>query len=191
MKLTVLKSELKKLPLEIRSFLKRIILIFIVWKLAYFFIIKPNRFLDVPLTNLVAKNSIFILQNIYKDSYFEVQKTPVLNQQDFYNVKILKNSKKVIGISDPCNALELIILYISFIFALPQKFSRIFLFSIVGIFLIHILNIARVVTLTYLNIIKNINVDIAHHYVFKVIIYIFIFGGWYLYLNRKPKNDEL
>jgi hypothetical protein len=45
------------------------------------------------------------------------------------------------------------------------------------------------VVLAMLNINRSLYVDFAHHYLFTMVVYIAIFAGWALYINKTTLNE--
>lgn len=190
-------SNVKKIWLElpslVRVFLMRSLVIFFVWKLSYHLYLKPHRILDKPLTHLVAKQTSFVLSKLYSNYTFRTISYIPNNNVDFYYELILKDSAKCIAIVDPCNALELIILNIGFLLAIPLKERKIklILFLIAGTLLIHFFNVLRCSAIAYLNIEKSWSTEVAHHYIFKTLMYVLIFAGWMLFVkDEKITNVE-
>jgi exosortase/archaeosortase family protein len=181
---------LKEIPLEIRKFLIRACIIFLLWKFCYYLILKPNRVIDKPLTIQTTKSTLFVLQSFYTNSTFIITEKNPSNKIDFYSLAIIKDGRKILGIADPCNALELIVLFFSFLICMPLKWQRILLFGIGGTTFIFLCNILRCSFIGYLNICSSIYIEIAHHYIFKLFMYLIIFGGWVWYLKGKTAKNE-
>lgn len=82
-------------------------------------------------------------------------------------------------IADPCNGLELLVLYLIFIIALPATLKRKLFFVVAGLLIIHFVNILRCVGLVALLIHYDEYFNIAHHYIFKMAVYFTIFLCWF------------
>jgi len=186
---TDLKKYWQEIPGAVRSFLVKAVIFFLIWKVAYHLYIKPQRFLDVPLTVQTAINTQQALAIIYPNKQFTSKVVIPRNKADFYGISIGADGRKIITVLDPCNALELYILYTFFIICLPSNWRRMLLFIGVGIIGIYLLNIARCALLGILNINRSLYVDFAHHYLFTMVVYIAIFAGWALYLNKTTLNE--
>lgn len=178
-----LKERVKSiLPTDVKLFLTRAFIIFICWKLLYHLVLFPIRTPDRQLTNLTAMSSAFLYRSlldepsvIFKEEYGEI---------DFPKAALYINNKRAIGIADPCNALELFVLYIGFIFCLPTTIKRQVTFIIFGIIGIFIANSFRCLGLAWLNFHHYSIADFAHHYLFKMIIYAMIFYAWMIYSKK-------
>jgi exosortase family protein XrtF len=178
-----------QLQTQIAKFLQNALLIFIIWKSIYLIVLLPNRTIDDPLTSMVGTQSVWLLNTIYStNSYaskdiiatisFEgvSQSNPVAN--------IYKNGTSLMKIADGCNGLELFVLYIGFIIAMPAMLKRKLAYIIFGVFIIHLVNLLRCAGLSVLIEHLQPYFDIAHHYIFKMVIYGIIFLLWIQFSNR-------
>lgn len=188
-----LKSGWQSIPVEVKQFLKRALVIFIIWKLVYHLFLFNGRILDKPLTDWSTKGAAQIMQLFYPNSRLAVKEvcgaSPEQNNEIVCADLLWMDGRRIVGVADPCNALELYVLYIGFLFAFPSSIKRILLFSIAGFILIYLTNIIRLAALASMNMHRMDAVDMAHHYVFKVIVYALIFGLWVLF-TRKQLNHE-
>ena len=178
-----------QLPIQIAQFLRSALLIFIIWKSIYLIVLLPHRIIDAPLTNMVGTQSVWLLNKIYStNSYtskdtiatisFEgaTQSNPVAN--------IYKSGNLLMKIADGCNGLELFVLYIGFIIAMPANLIRKLSYAVLGIIIIHCVNLLRCAGLSILIEHLQPYFDIAHHYIFKMVIYSIIFLLWIQFSNR-------
>ncbi len=70
LQLEKLKSTLADFPPQIKTFLIRSFILFVVWKGLYLLFWSEKRTLDDPLTQLVAKHSVWVLNKITPDNQF-------------------------------------------------------------------------------------------------------------------------
>jgi exosortase family protein XrtF len=175
-----IKTERKNIPAPVKLFAKRALLLLVGWIFVYHVALKPYRIPDRLLSNTTAMATANFLNLCYAPASF-------IEKDGWASVTI--NNKSVIRIGDPCNALDLIALYIGFILCLPTNAKRMLLFIAGGIMCIFILNTFRCTALAWLAINKQTWVDFAHKYAFTAIVYCTIFYGWILYVkNDKPTN---
>jgi exosortase/archaeosortase family protein len=176
-------------PPPVRTFALRALALFIIWKGLYLFLWQEPRTLDGPLTKIVGRQSARMLSVMRPSDTFRVRdrinKTylegvPVYTPQTV----IYRDGKKLVGIADPCNGLELFILYIGFILAMPASIGRKLLFGIGGLLVIHVVNLLRCSGLGLVIISMDQYFDFAHHYLFKIFIYATIFGLWVLFSKK-------
>ena len=185
---TALKKYWQEIPASVRKFLLTSIIIFFIWKVTYHLYLKPTRLIDMPLTIQTAKNTQQLLAVIYPNFNFTSEQIMPKQKIDFFGVYVMKDSKRIIGIFDPCNALEVFVIYIGFIICLPSNFKRMTLYISLGIIGLYILNIFRCSVLGVLNLNRTVYIDFAHHYLFTMVVYIGIFLGWVSYIKQST-ND--
>lgn len=176
-------------PPPVRAFALRAFVLFIVWKGLYLFLWQEPRTLDGPLTKVVGRQSARLLSVLRPSDTFHIKdrinKTyiegvPVYTPQTV----IYKGDRKLVGIADPCNGLELFILYIGFILAMPASIGRKLVFGIGGLAVIHIVNLLRCSGLGLVIISMQKYFDFAHHYLFKIFIYGTIFLLWMAFSKK-------
>jgi exosortase family protein XrtF len=192
--LAEIKQSYTAIPRPVLQFLKRALLIFVIWKIIYHVFLFNARVIDAPLTHITSQSTAKVLAWIYPHNqlavYEECKPLPTNPKELVCMDFITMNSKKVVGIADACNALELYVLYIAFLICYPSSFKRIVLFSLSGMAIIYIANIARCAGLAVMNIHQNKLTDIAHHYVFKTIVYALIFVLWVMYTKKIEWNEK-
>jgi exosortase family protein XrtF len=189
-----LKSTWHSIPDEVKTFLKRALLIFIIWKIIYNGFLFNGRIIDKPLTDFTSYSTMSVLYKAYPENKFfskeESSSSSAFDPTTNHMYFVYMNGKKVIGIADVCNGLELYILYIGFLFCFPIKWKRIILFLLAGIITIYIVNVLRCAGIAVLNIRHNYLTDVAHHYVFKLIVYLLIFILWVMYAKNNFVHHE-
>ena len=193
---TQIKTTWQSIPDEVQIFLKRALLIFIVWKIMYNGFLFNGRIIDKPITDWSTGGARQVMQLFYPNSKLNINEecNPFieLDNQIICVDFLYFNNKKILSVADFCNALELYVLYIGFLFAFPmdgKKIKRIILFLLSGVLLIYIANIIRLAALASMNLHRMKAVDMAHHYVFKMIVYALIFGLWVLFTKKKLNHE--
>ncbi|MCU0321692.1 MAG: exosortase/archaeosortase family protein [Chitinophagaceae bacterium] len=170
---------------ELKRFLITALVLIVVWKLSYHLYLKPHRIIDRPLTSLTAATTVKTLGFFFSsDQILSHKGIEPTNNFSHYVEIILLNNNKVLGIADPCNALELFILYIGFLFCLYTTLKRFVAFAILGIAAIFVINILRCCGMVWFGLHKQDWFDFAHHYLFTLIVYAAIFGLWVLYSKK-------
>jgi exosortase/archaeosortase family protein len=183
------KKAFEQFPPQVRIFLLRGLVLFGIWKFVYLFFWAQPRTLDGPLTNTVGSQSVWILNQIYQTKGFKA--TPVVavtRMEGDYQIakvsKIDKDGKHLLNIADDCNGLELFILYVGFILSMPASVKRKVIYLIGGVFIIHLVNLLRCVGLSALLMHWDRYFDLAHHYIFKIMVYSTIFVLWVRFSNN-------
>ena len=100
------------------------------------------------------------------------------------SVKLFYKGKWAARIIEGCNALSIIILFVSFIIAFTGKLKPTLLFIICGSLLIHLMNIIRIALLCVaLHNFPN-NESLFHDIIFPLVIYGVVFMLWILWVNK-------
>lgn len=102
-------------------------------------------------------------------------------------LKIIINEKYVARITEGCNAVSVMILFVSFVAAFSGKFKKTLLFILFGLISIYILNVVRIALLTVLVFYFPAQNDFLHGVVFPLIIYGYVFLLWIFWINRFSK----
>mgnify|MGYP003890717997 CR=1 FL=1 len=161
-------------------FLVKFIFSYLVLTIAYQyylnqFDIKNNEVDD--FTKLVASQVEQVLLFFNCDAHIELHTTEP-------SYKFFYNGKFVSRIMEGCNALSVIILFISFVIAFSGKIKNTIYFIVVGGFIIHILNITRIALLmvAFYNF-PEANF-ILHDILFPLVIYGTVFILWIIWVNK-------
>jgi exosortase family protein XrtF len=87
-------------------------------------------------------------------------------------------------IGDPCNGLTLFALFAIFIVAYPGPWKHKLWFIPVGITVIHFLNVMRITALCIIVMKRPEWLDFNHTYTFQLLMYGFIFGLWWIWIQK-------
>src|SRR5690554_6897402 len=122
---------------EIAKFIIKVTAIYFIWYVVYELWLLPNGYIDEPLSHNIAAVTAGILT--------------------FFGESVVHFGRVVgivghpgIEIVDGCNGIAAIGLFVGFIFAYPGAWSPRLLFTIFGIAVIYLVNVARLVTLAYI-----------------------------------------
>lgn len=157
------------------GFLVKALIIYIVWFLTYDYVIEPNGSVDRWLNKVVGVQSSFVLRMIGYDS-----DTVPGNHQTVLRI----NKTGMVGVGNPCNGLELFVLFSGFIICFPGSRKFKYWYIPLGIVIIHIANVLRSTSLALIQLHDPASLDFNHHYTFTVIVYAIIFGLWMFWVNR-------
>jgi len=132
----------------------------------------------------LAKFSLFFLNLFGYD--------PVLDTTtDFVILSINGNYlSHGVWIGEPCNGLKVFGLFAIFIIAFSGKLVNKLWYIPVGIFLLHIINAIRIAILAIISSTNPTLLDFNHNVTFQVIVYSFVFGLWYLWVNKFSNTDS-
>jgi exosortase family protein XrtF len=175
---------LKKYLIQFKPFLIFITTFFaayILLTIVYKFYLDTFETKDVDgITYIVGKNVAQLMNvfncdiKIYKsstDSWLEV----------WYN------KKYVLRIIEGCNAVSVIILFISFILAFSGKLKTTLLYIVFGILFIYVLNVIRIALLAVSLFYVPEKEHILHGVLFPLVIYGAVFILWIVWVNKFSK----
>ncbi len=131
-------------------------------------------------TKLVAQQT----ENVLIFFNCEVKTTPNLKEPA---VNLYYKQRKMARIIEGCNALSVIILFISFIVAFSEKIKPTILYIISGSILIHILNVIRIALLCVLMYYYPKQRHFLHGVLFPLFIYGIVFILWIIWVNKFSK----
>lgn len=92
-------------------------------------------------------------------------------------------------VGNTCDGLSLFILFASFLIIFEGKWWFKSIYIVIGIALIHILNVFRVYALALIVLYSPESLDFHHSYTFTLFIYLVIFGLWVKRVNIFSKYE--
>lgn len=155
---------------EITQFLVKVFCIYLVWYLVYELWILPNGIIDEPLSKNIASVSAGILTFFGEDVFL-------------YGRVVGLYGTPGGEIVDGCNGIAAIGLFLGFIYAYPGSWMPRIYFSIFGIAVIYLVNVARIVGLSYIQLYWPSGFDFTHDYSTTAIFYFVIFILWMIWAN--------
>ena len=183
---------MKSLLYKYSSVLRFVLLFFgsyILLSTFYLFYLKhfssPEFYTDY-FTNLVAKQSNSLLNAMRFDTVLSIPESEsgmLLTINNEYRVRIIEG----------CNAISIIILFLSFVIAFAEGFKKTFLFLLGGIVLIYIINIVRIAILV-ITLYKYPQYEkLLHGVVFPGIIYGLVFLLWMIWVKmlKSQENEKV
>lgn len=129
------------------------------------------------ITRIVSKNTEQVLQMFNDESSIEESPTHPY-------MKLFYNQKYVARIVEGCNAISVIILFISFVVAFSGKLQATLLFIFGGSLLIYVLNILRIAALSALIFYFPKQEPFLHGVLFPLYIYGVVFILWLLWVRK-------
>jgi len=136
------------------------------------------------ITNLVAKQSSAVIESFG----YSAQVVPHPHQP---SMKLFVEGRFLARIVEGCNALSIIILFVSFIIAFAQSFKKTVLYIFAGIVLIYAINILRIAILAIALYTYPEHQHLLHGVVFPGIIYGMVFLLWLIWVRLvTPKSGK-
>ena len=133
------------------------------------------------ITQIVAEQSRMVLDGFG----YNVTLSPHLSDP---SVKVNIDGVAIVRIIEGCNAISVMILFVAFILAFSNGFTKTLGFIIVGLIIIHVLNVVRIALLT-IGIMKYPEyTHILHGVIFPLVIYGIIFLLWIIWVTKFTSN---
>lgn len=99
-------------------------------------------------------------------------------------LKLFYNHKWVSRVIEGCNAISVMILFVSFVIAFSGTWKKTVFFILFGLLLIHVCNIARIALLSMSVYYYPQYQDFLHAVIFPLIIYGVVFVLWVIWVNK-------
>ncbi|MDX6181334.1 exosortase family protein XrtF [Flavobacterium sp. Fl-77] len=132
------------------------------------------------ITNLVGDHVKYIMQLFGADIRIEKNVSESFLEVWYNNVYFVR-------IVEGCNAVSIVILFISFVISFSGKWKSTVFFILFGVFFIYILNVIRIALLTVLLFRFPENQQFLHGVLFPLIIYGVVFILWIIWVNKFSK----
>lgn len=145
---------------------------------------KGSSFPPDPITNLVAKQSSHLISNFgYQAEVIPHDLEPTM--------KLFVNGKYLARIIEGCNAISIIILFVSFVVAFAESFKKTLIFVLAGSVLVYAVNILRIMILVIALYKFPDYKDVLHGVVFPGLIYGMVFLLWVVWVRSlKPIQSK-
>lgn len=175
-------SKYRALPRPVKSFITRAVLLIAIWKLLYEGFLRSSGIPDDLLTSATGEATAWLVSQWYQ---------PATASFDKVMSHIHIDGKLILYITDVCNGLELFVTYIGFLLCYPTSVKRTLKFVLGGVAVIFSANIMRCTALVWLHEEHIEWISFAHHYLFQLLMYAFIFGMWIWYskLSHEKRTD--
>ncbi len=188
--LTKIKTKILGFYKENRTiilFLLRVAIIYFAWKLLSFVLGEEKIPIDERMWPWLSQ---------HWENFNDFVRIILINSTQFYfdlvglHSEIINNNQLwvhgyvILGVGNYCLAIQLWLFFAALIFSYQGKIINKIWFTIVGIILINVINVLRMIAVTYAAHYYYDYMQFNHDYVFNVIIYIFTFLMWVLWINR-------
>lgn len=170
MKFGILNSQYK----IVIVFILKAILVYVAWFIFNDFVVLQSGLNDW-LNYRVAQDASMFLKLLGYTTSIEPG-----NHQFLIDV----NTKRMVGVGNPCNGLELFVLFAGFVLCFPGGTKKKLWFIPMGIITIHIANFIRAASLALIQFYHPAYLEFNHHYTFVVLVYGIIFGLWIIWVNK-------
>jgi len=151
----------------------------------FFFLIYIKN--NIPAVKTLYEEIIFHLTNILLASSKFILTLSDYNIQVYGKLIILDNYKSLL-LDRGCLGRNLMATFAGFVLAYPAPFKQKLIFIPLGLFIINVSNVLRIIGLVFTLKYYPQYVDINHHLIFKVFIYIIVFAMWAMWISHLNKH---
>jgi exosortase family protein XrtF len=137
-----------------------------------------------PVTNWVTWHSAEVLTWLG----WEVE---VVDHASKATTRILFEGRPILAVYEGCNGLNVVIVFIAFLFAFGPVNKSLLWFLPMGLLIIHLSNILRIVLLFWVSIKMPDYLYFTHKYLFTAFIYFFVFILWIVWVMRYGKATRV
>lgn len=162
------------------AFLTKFILFYLVFAFVYKMYLNQynaeNKEVDY-FTEIVAKQTVEVLNLFAGESQY-------LPHPKEASLKVYLKGKYLARVVEGCNAISIMILFGAFIFAFSNKWKKTILYIVIGIGIIHLLNVLRIALLTYALYYYPEHEKLLHGTIFPLVIYGVVFVLWIMWITK-------
>ena len=182
-------EELKSLLLQHKLFFIFLIK-FLLFYMVFTFVYRQYLNQYDPLLNEVDSISTLVAHNTNDFLLFLNQDSKLVDHDFEPSIKIFYNGKYVSRIIEGCNAVSVIILFATFIFAFSSTIKKTSLYIVLGAILIYVLNVVRIALLTYSLYYYPQSEELLHGTIFPLFIYGLVFLLWIGWVLKFSGNNR-
>lgn len=128
-------------------------------------------------TLLITKQTSHIL-NLFGE---ETQSQP---KEGSPTVAIIKDARVALSVFEGCNSINVMIVFVSFLFAFKGNWKKLAWFLPLGLVLIYIANLLRIIALFYVAEYWRQYFYYIHKYMFTAVIYLIVFMLWWWWIEK-------
>lgn len=162
-------------------FLVKFVGFFTVASLTYAIYVQMSMPKPDSMTHLVAEQTRVALDLIGWE-------TDVIDNDNLATTRIVYKNKSILSIYEGCNGINIFIIFLSFIFAFGKINLRTAYFGVLGIFVIHLVNLLRITLLFFVSYGLSEYFYFVHKYLFTSVIYLITFVLWYFWVRYKMQK---
>jgi exosortase family protein XrtF len=104
---------------------------------------------------------------------------------------LIHEGKSVLAIYEGCNGINIMIIFVAFLFAFGPIGKSLWIFALAGIIIIHLMNLARIALLFWVTLYLPDLVYFVHKYLFTAVLFVIVFVLWIVWVRRFSKLKEV
>jgi exosortase family protein XrtF len=113
--------------------------------------------------------------------------TQTIHQLKKATSTIRHHGHAIVSVYEGCNGVNIVIIFISFLFAFGPYIRKMIWFIPLGILIIHFFNLVRIAGLFLITLYKPQWTYFLHKYLFTAFIYVVVFLLWFWWVNQYSK----
>lgn len=164
-------------------FLLIFVSIYLVGNILYGIWIESWRPVADPITVSATRQTVYLLRAFSEPVSCERSLAePIVN--------MLRSNQMLLRVFEGCNGINVVIVFIAFLFAFRGTWKRMLIFGAGGIVVIHLANLLRLGLLYYTAAYRPLYFYYFHKYLFTACIYLVVFALWYIWMGWTGINKH-
>jgi exosortase family protein XrtF len=157
-------------------FLLKFLGLYLVTNLAYGYYITSFESKPDPVTRVVAQQTAFVLATTGEQAV-------ALDSPTKPTTSIVSEGRGIIAVYEGCNGINTMIIFIAFVIAFGPLLRTTFWFILIGMLVIHLVNLARVALLFVVSKYLHQYLYFTHKYFFTAILYFVVLILWFVWVR--------
>ena len=158
-------------------FLVKFIGIYLVANLLYGIYVTAYSPGPDPITSLASRQTAVALGICgWPSTTFDNDKKPT--------TLLIHEGRNVLAVYEGCNGVNIMIIFVAFLFAFGPIGKPLWIFALIGIVLIHLMNLLRISVLFWVVLYLPDYIYFVHKYLFTAILFIFVFVLWIVWVRK-------
>lgn len=150
--------------------------IYLTGNILYGIWIERWRPLPDPMTEVATRQTAYLLRTLAEPISFERSSVDPV-------VILFRSEKLVLRIFEGCNGINVMIVFVAFLVAFKGKWTRMAVFGIFGLGVIHVANLLRLVLLYFMAVYQPTYFYYFHKYLFTAVLYAVVFALWFFWMR--------
>lgn len=136
-----------------------------------------------PVTHIASKHTAKIMSRLgWPSSAIDYPQKP--------SVAIRHNAKTIVSVYEGCNGLNVMIVFVAFVFSFGSPRKSLFWFVPLGLIFLYLINIIRIGLLFLVSLKLPHFLYFTHKYLFTAIIYLFVMLLWWYWIRLQSKQKS-
>lgn len=162
-------------------FLTKFVGLYLVLSLVYGLYVEFYTPAPDPVTVWVTNQTSGILNMVgWENTLWPVPNKPT--------IAIVYQGNGIISVYEGCNGINVAIILVCFLVSFGKPMISLVWFIPLSLVVLHVFNLARIVSLFYVAIFRPDYVYLAHKYLFTSVIYLAVFVVWFVWVKIQLKN---